>query len=83
MPEKGRCDACGKEVGLPSLHKRIGFTPGSRLNQVCGSCFKDKLNRDERLRFAAKPSAKKKAKPAEEEWTPDHPTPPDELRFGG
>lgn len=79
--DKGKCDACGKEVGVASLWKRIGFVPGSRLNQVCGTCYRDKLRREERLRFA-KPAAKK-AKKEEDAWRPEHPTPPDDLRFGG
>ena len=79
---KGRCDACGKEVGVASLYKRIGFTPGSRLNAVCGTCFKDKLNRDERLRFAKAPAAKKKAAEEPDAWAGAERA-PDELRFGG
>jgi ribosome-binding protein aMBF1 (putative translation factor) len=81
--DKARCDLCGKEVGTASLWKRVGFVPGSRANQVCGACYKDKLPRDERLRFAkpAPRAAKRKADEAEEPWKPEAPQPPDELRF--
>lgn len=83
MADKAKCDACGKEVGAATLYKRIGFTPGSRLNQVCHACYTDKLNRDERLRFA-KPATRKAKKKDGDDWRPaDTSTPPDELRFGG
>jgi hypothetical protein len=59
MAEKATCDFCGKEVGAASIYQRIGFTPGSRASKVCGSCFTDKLTREERLRFA-KGSPKRK-----------------------
>lgn len=83
MADKVKCDACGKEVGSASIHQRIGFTPGSRVNKVCGSCFSGKLTREERLRFA-KPAGRRKKKEPEgegEAWRPGGPTPPDELRF--
>lgn len=79
--DKDKCDLCGKEVGVASLYRRIGFVAGSRTNKVCGTCFNDKLHPDERLRFAKPAKAKKKE--AQEDWKPEHPTPPDELRFGG
>jgi hypothetical protein len=82
MSEKATCDACGKEVGAATLYKRIGFTSGSRLNKVCHTCYADKLNRDERLRFA-KPASRKAKKKDEEAWRPEEHKPPDELRFGG
>lgn len=81
MTEKATCDACGKEVGAATLYKRIGFTAGSRLNQVCHACHTHKLNRDERIRFA-KPATRKKPAKAAEDWKPDPHGPPDELRFG-
>lgn len=78
--DKGRCDACGKEVGVASLYKRIGFVAGSRVNQVCGSCFTGKLTREDRLRFAKAPGAKKKPKAEPDAWEGAQ-RPPDELRF--
>jgi hypothetical protein len=78
--DKERCDLCGKEVGSASMYRRIGFVAGARTQKVCGSCHSDKLQREERLRFAK--SAGKAKKKAMEDWKPDYPTPPDELRFG-
>jgi hypothetical protein len=83
MAEKATCDACGKQVGVLSLWRRIGFTPGSRVGRVCGACYRDKLSRDERLRFA-RPAARRK-KGGEEALEAERPgasSPPDELRFG-
>lgn len=78
--EKDTCDVCGKTVGAQALYRRVGFTPGARTHKVCGACFKHKLPRDERLRFAKSAGAKKRATTEEPEdaWGP---RPPDELRF--
>lgn len=87
MTEKETCDACGKEAGAAALWRRIGFTPGSRLNKVCGACYNDKLPRSERLRFHKAAASRKKAEEAAAEeaeaeaWRPEAPRPPDELRF--
>lgn len=84
MADKVKCDSCGKEVGAASVYRRIGFTAGSRLNTVCHACYSDKMNRDERLRFAKPATRKAPAKKKDgDDWRPkDTHTPPDELRFG-
>ncbi|HEV8360020.1 MAG TPA: hypothetical protein VGR28_06150 [Candidatus Thermoplasmatota archaeon] len=52
MADKEPCDLCGKEVGVAAIYRRIGFVAGARASKVCGSCYADKLHREERLRFA-------------------------------
>jgi hypothetical protein len=85
VTDKDTCDLCGKSVGQAALWRRIGFTPGSRANKVCGTCYNDKLPRSERLRFHKAAASRKKAEEAEagdeDAWRPEAPRPPDELRF--
>jgi ribosome-binding protein aMBF1 (putative translation factor) len=88
--EKGKCDLCGKEVGAPSMWQRVGFTAGSRVGKVCGTCYHDKLPREERLRFKRSSAAKGKPRKADapepegeepDRWPEQPERPPEELRF--
>jgi ribosome-binding protein aMBF1 (putative translation factor) len=88
--QKGVCDLCGKEVGAASMWQRVGFTPGARVGKVCGSCYKDKLPRTERLRFKRSSAAKGQARTADapgpeveeqDRWPEQPERPPEELRF--